>query len=200
MQNFLLYLWKRLITDNFLKHYLCIPHCLFLCVSVCFGLFQIAGFHQTPVTPQLSSPIMGKKQKEGPRSSVMGRTPRLVAPSNPKSRLQAGFPSGTLQCQDVRIWRSFLFFLFFRATPAAYGSPRLGAELELQLPAYAIPHGNAESPTHWVRSGIEPKSSQIPLGFVTAEPWREFHKSDGVFCFFCLFVCFVIFFSLGLHP
>ena len=33
----------------------------------------------------------------------------------------------------------FLFsFFFFRAIPAAYGVPRLGAESELQLPAYTI--------------------------------------------------------------
>ena len=32
----------------------------------------------------------------------------------------------------------FLFLLFYRATPAAYGSPRLGVELELQLLAYTI--------------------------------------------------------------
>ena len=31
----------------------------------------------------------------------------------------------------------FFFFCLFRATPMAYGiSPRLGVELELQLPAY----------------------------------------------------------------
>ena len=59
--------------------------------------------------------------------------------------------------------------------------PRLGAELELQLPAYTTAtatwdlshawdccaaHGNAGSLTHWVRSGIEPVSSWYKLGLL----------------------------------
>ena len=68
--------------------------------------------------------------------------------------------------------------------------PRLGVELELQLPAYATAketwdriqalsanyttaHGNARSLTHWVRLGVEPASSGILMGFLTAEPQRE---------------------------
>ena len=54
---------------------------------------------------------------------------------------------------------SYLFiYLFFRADPMAYRVPRLGAEEELQLPAYATAtavsamhttaHGNAGSLTH----------------------------------------------------
>ena len=48
--------------------------------------------------------------------------------------------------------------------------PRLGVQLELQLPAYTTAHGNARSLTHWMRPGIEPASSWIPVRFVSAEP------------------------------
>ena len=61
--------------------------------------------------------------------------------------------------------------------------PRLGVELELELPAYttatttqdlsqpytAAPR-KAGSFTHWVGPGIKPLSSWILDGFVTAEP------------------------------
>ena len=60
----------------------------------------------------------------------------------------------------------------------------LHAELELQLLAYTTAHGKAESLTHCERPGIEPTSSWILLGFVTAEPPWELLD-------FCLFVCFV---------
>ena len=65
--------------------------------------------------------------------------------------------------------------------------PRLGAESELQLLAYAIAtamatwiwtssstyttaHCNAGFLTQWVRPGIKPKSSWILVGFISAEP------------------------------
>ena len=65
--------------------------------------------------------------------------------------------------------------------------PRVGVKSELQLPAYAtaratrdlscifnLHHGNAAgSPTHWARPGIEPASSWLLVGFVTAQPWQE---------------------------
>ena len=50
---------------------------------------------------------------------------------------------------------------------------RLGAELELQLPAYATAPSNAGSLTHGVRPGIEPASSWILVRFVSTEPWKE---------------------------
>ena len=58
--------------------------------------------------------------------------------------------------------------------------PRLGVELELQLPAYrtatsntrsepadTAAQGNVGSLTHWVRPGIEPESSWILVWFLT---------------------------------
>ena len=40
---------------------------------------------------------------------------------------------------SIFICKSFLCFtLLFRVAPVAYRNPRLGAEMELQLPAYAM--------------------------------------------------------------
>lgn len=86
---------------------------------------------------------------------------------------------GTFVCVFIFIFN--LFFgggAFFRATPAAYESSRLGFELAPQLPAYAtamwdVSHfcdlhpDNAGSLTHWVRPGSEPASFWILVGFVT---------------------------------
>ena len=73
--------------------------------------------------------------------------------------------------------------------------PRLGVESELQLPAYTTAtviqiqatsatyttaHGNAGSPTHWVRSGIKPASSWILVG-LTTEPRRELPEIYSLF-------------------
>ena len=66
--------------------------------------------------------------------------------------------------------------------------PRLGVESELQLPVTATAtamqdlshvgdlhhtHGNSESLTHRERLGIEPVSSWMQVGFITAEPQWE---------------------------
>ena len=61
--------------------------------------------------------------------------------------------------------------------------PRLGMQLlayttaiAMQDPSpvpYTTAHSNAGSLTHWVRPGMEPASSWILVGFVTAEPQQE---------------------------
>ena len=66
--------------------------------------------------------------------------------------------------------------------------PRLGVKSELQVPAYTTAtamrdpsylsayntaHCNARLLTHGVRLGIEPASSWILVGFVSAEPQQE---------------------------
>ena len=51
--------------------------------------------------------------------------------------------------------------------------PRLGVKSELQLPAYAIAHGNVGSLTHWARPGIKPSTSWFLVGFFSAAPWQE---------------------------
>ena len=68
--------------------------------------------------------------------------------------------------------------------------PRLGVELELQLPAYATATATPD-PSHvynlyhssqqcWILNpligpGIEPESSWVLVGFVSAEPQGELH-------------------------
>ena len=60
--------------------------------------------------------------------------------------------------------------------------PRLGAKLELQLPALHHSHSNAGSLTHRVRPGIEPTSLWIRVGFLTAEPRWELPLSTILKC------------------
>uniref|UniRef100_A0A4X1VGC7 von Willebrand factor A domain-containing protein 8 n=1 Tax=Sus scrofa TaxID=9823 RepID=A0A4X1VGC7_PIG len=77
---------------------------------------------------------------------------------------------------------SFLpsFFLYFFSSffllglhPWHMEVPRLGVELDLQLPACTTAHSNAGSLTHWVRPGMEAVSSWMLVRFVSAEPQRE---------------------------
>ena len=71
------------------------------------------------------------------------------------------------------------FFVFLRPHPWHREVPRLGVQLELQLPAYTtatatgdpshicnLHNGNARCLTHWTRPGMEPTSSWILVGFV----------------------------------
>ena len=76
----------------------------------------------------------------------------------------------------------FSFFLLFRPAPAAYMEvPRLGVRSELQLlvyttaasATYTTAHGNTRSLTHWARPGMEPTSSWILVGFISAVPQHE---------------------------
>ena len=79
-------------------------------------------------------------------------------------------------------------FLLFMAAPAAYGNSQAGVESELQLQPtpqpqrwgtraapviYTPVHGNARSPTHWMRPGIVPASSWILVGFASTVPQWE---------------------------
>ena len=65
------------------------------------------------------------------------------------------------------------FFFFFGPQPDHVDGPRLGAEWELQLPAYTTGHGNTGALTHGVRPGIEPASWWILVRFLTSGPQRE---------------------------
>ena len=42
--------------------------------------------------------------------------------------------------------------------------------------SYTTAHGNASSPTHGARPGIELSSSWILVGFITTEPQWELHQ------------------------
>ena len=88
----------------------------------------------------------------------------------------------------------FVLFLFFRVTSSAYGDSKasgwiraIGQWWNWSCSCWPTPqpqqcgiwaksancttaHGKAGSLTHWMRPGIEPTSSWIPAGFLTAEP------------------------------
>ena len=68
-------------------------------------------------------------------------------------------------------------FVFLGPHPRNMDIPRLGVKAEPRLPAYITATATlSEALTHWVRPGIEPVSSWILLGFITAEPRRELQK------------------------
>ena len=78
-----------------------------------------------------------------------------------------------------------IWFLLFRAAPVAQGSSQtrgwVGAVAASHSnegfwgssATYTTAHGNARSLTQCMRPGIEPTSSWILIGFITAEPQQE---------------------------
>ena len=86
---------------------------------------------------------------------------------------------------SIYIYIYIFFFLSFRAAPIAYGS--FQARGPIGAAAAGIHHGHSSGgselhlwPTpqlmampHWGRPGIEPTSSRMLVGFVTAEPQQE---------------------------
>ena len=85
---------------------------------------------------------------------------------------------------------SLSLFFFLRAAPATYGDLQAGGQIravpgelhcshsnQCRIQAvsvtYTIAHGNARSPTHWVRPGIEPTTSWFLVRFVSAAPRQE---------------------------
>ena len=77
-------------------------------------------------------------------------------------------------------YKSNTFFFFFLGPCLQYIEvPRLGVKSELQLLVYLHhSHSNVGLLTHWAKPGIEPASSWILVGFVSAEPQQNFHKSN----------------------
>ena len=55
---------------------------------------------------------------------------------------------------------------------------------------YIMAYNNAGSLTHWMRPGVEAKSSQILIGFISTVPQQELPDLYFIsaLCFFCLFV------------
>ena len=101
----------------------------------------------------------------------------------------------------VDVWTVLFFFGFFLGPhPQHMEVSKLGVKMELQLPAYAYTtatwdlscicelyptaQGNARSPAHWVRPGVEHASSWILVGFIGAAPqWELLNcSSKTVFC------------------
>ena len=83
--------------------------------------------------------------------------------------------SSSLFKLEVLYGHIYLFIVFWGPHMWHMEVPRLGAQPELQLPAHTTAHGHTRSLTHWFRPGIEPSSSWMPVGFVTAEPqWNSY--------------------------
>ena len=81
---------------------------------------------------------------------------------------------------------SFFFFLPLRVAPVACGSsqPQQRGIWATSLTC-AVTWGNARSLTHWARPGIEPASSWILVGLVTAAPqWNLPLLCYFYYCFF----------------
>ena len=88
------------------------------------------------------------------------------------------FPSSYFQ--PVCVFESFLkiflfYFIFCFSGPHMWHMqvPRLGAELELQRPAYITAYSNTGSLTHWAKPEIKPASSWMLVRFVSTDPRRE---------------------------
>ena len=95
---------------------------------------------------------------------------RLILYWNPicLNKMKVGFP---------KLGKEIFFsFVFLGLHLWRMEVPRLGAELELQLLAYATAENNARSPTQWARPGMEPASSWILVGFVSQHHNGNFSK------------------------
>ena len=69
--------------------------------------------------------------------------------------------------------RLFFFFFFLGPHPKHMEVPGLGIKSELQLLAFTTATATLGSPTHGARPGMEPTSSWILVGFVSAAPqWK----------------------------
>ena len=67
----------------------------------------------------------------------------------------------------------YSFILLFRATHVAYGSSQDRGWIGAVAAGLHHSHSNIGSSTYWVRLGIEPTSSWILVGFVSARPqWK----------------------------
>ena len=93
-------------------------------------------------------------------------------------------------------------FLLFRTTPVAYGGSQARGQIRTIVTGLCHSHSNARSElpprpvpqfvatpdpfTHWVRPGIKPTSSEIPVGFsiCCAAMGTPFH-------FYCIKSCIV---------
>ena len=119
----------------------------------------------------------------GSGTGVFAPNPTLLhSPGSSPLTYVVGF--GFLSHTDsARLVLLFFLFFFLLGPPLQHMEvPRLGVELELQLPAYTTAtayeiwvasvthtaaHGNAGSLAHWAGPGIEPASSWILVRFLT---------------------------------
>ena len=75
-------------------------------------------------------------------------------------------------CIVIIIIKLFFFYLF-RVTPAVYGGSQARGQIRATVAGLHHSHSNIRFVTSWVRPGIEPTSSWIPVGFVSTEPQQE---------------------------
>ena len=74
----------------------------------------------------------------------------------------------------------FFLLLLFRAAPAAYGGSQAWGQIRAATAGLHHSHSNTGSWTHWARPWIQPASSCVLVGFITAEPqWELLSK---LFC------------------
>ena len=121
----------------------------------------------------------------------------------PKSQGREEWQTISLWQKDAAFSFSFSFFFFLGPQPQCTEVPRLGVELELQVPAYAIAaatqdpshvcdlHHSSQQHwilNHWAKPGIETASSWWLVRFVFAEPWRELQMQHFWFLSATLFV------------
>ena len=136
-------------------------------------------------------PVFGGSRPESPVKAELRKNTPLACWGNALQRgewLESGFCLPWLHPPPPGF--------FLGPHPGHMEVSRLEVKLELQLPAYTTATatqdpscvwdlhtacGNAGSLTHGVRPGIEPASSQIKVGFTTAEPRRELQGSPSSF-------------------
>ena len=118
----------------------------------------------------------------------------------PESR--SSFPTS---CISVAHYLEGLFiclvwFVFLGLRPA-YGSSRLPARGWIGAVAAGLHHSSQHANrilTHWVKPGIEPESSWILFGFITAEPWQELLLGVLICWSSCWAAAFLAYLSLWL--
>ena len=144
-------------------------------------LLLLSDFNNFLICPAFTA-VIGGGGGSDTRVCIMTRTADPPPTSNPSlspDYLPAKYflnPSPSLHLHSGHAFSSsfffFLCFVFLGPYLQHMEVPRLGVELELQLPAYT-PVTNVGSLTHWARPGIESATSCFLVRFISTEPWQE---------------------------
>ena len=136
--------------------------------NFCFPLLVSREFQKGMVKKVYRRRKILRGQLQKKRGSRLGRLGKTVLcqswnwDAHPTVSLQST-ALGAPRNSGSRMSPNFAFFVclfvFLGPHPWHMEVPRLGVELELQLPAYTTAHGNAGPLTHWARPGIEPAFS-----------------------------------------
>ena len=119
------------------------------------------------------APLHSQQRIPQPSLSAKGRwrNPELDRPNHPPSPHLSAYPN-LLPLIYAYIYVC-IYFSFSGLQPWHREVPGLGGGMGLQLSAYATAHGNARSPDG---PGIEPTSSWILVGFLSAVPQRKLRE------------------------